>query len=110
MASSKRTSSQPSRTRATTKSTAQPDRKPAPPAPPHTHFTPEALKFLRGLANNNRREWFEPRKPIFERELKQPMLEIIEQVTAAMADFSPAHMRPRAKVHDAHLPRYPLLL
>jgi len=32
-----------------------------------THFTPEALKFLRGLARNNDRTWFDPRKPIFER-------------------------------------------
>ena len=28
-----------------------------------THFTPEALKFLRGLARHNDRAWFEPRRP-----------------------------------------------
>lgn len=60
-------------------------------------FSPAALKFLRGLERNNRREWFDPRKGEFERELKYPMLEIIAQVTAAMIDFAPAHMRPPQK-------------
>jgi uncharacterized protein (TIGR02453 family) len=69
----------------------------AKPEPPNAWFTPAALKFLRSLERNNRREWFEPRKPEFERELKQPMLHIIEQITAAMAEFSPAHVRPPQK-------------
>ncbi len=43
-----------------------------------THFQPEALKFLRGLAKHNDREWFEPRKHIYERALKEPMLALIE--------------------------------
>lgn len=60
-------------------------------------FTPEAFKFLRGLKRNNTRDWFEPRKPIFERELKQPMLALIAQVTAAMESFAPAHVRPPQK-------------
>jgi uncharacterized protein (TIGR02453 family) len=60
-------------------------------------FTAAALKFLRSLERNNRREWFEPRKPEFERELKRPMLHIIEQITAAMAEFAPAHVRPPQK-------------
>ena len=60
-------------------------------------FTPAALKFLRSLERNNRREWFEPRKPEFERELKRPMLHIIEQITSAMAEFAPAHVRPPQK-------------
>src|SRR5450631_1497995 len=97
MAASKRITTPPARSRATIKRTAPQSPSTPQPAQPHTHFSPEALKFLRGLARNNRREWFEPRKPIYERELKQPMLEIIEQVTAAMAEFAPAHMRPAQK-------------
>lgn len=68
-----------------------------PPAKPRASFLPPALKFLRGLERNNRREWFEPRKQEFERELKYPMLEIVGQVTAAMVDFAPAHVRPPQK-------------
>jgi uncharacterized protein (TIGR02453 family) len=62
-----------------------------------THFTPEALKFLRGLARNNDRAWFNPRKPIYERELKLPMLALIEEINHAFADFAPGHIRPPHK-------------
>ena len=55
------------------------------------------LKFLRSLKRNNRREWFEAHKPEFERELKQPMLALIETVNRAMEDFAPAHVRPPQK-------------
>lgn len=61
------------------------------------YFTPAALKFLRGLERNNRREWFEPRKPEFERELKLPMLKLIDQVNLAMAEFAPDNLCPPQK-------------
>ena len=63
-----------------------------------THFTPEALKFLRSLARNNDRDWFAPRKSTFERELKAPMLALIGEINEAMHDFAPAHMRPPQKI------------
>ena len=63
-----------------------------------THFSPEAIKFLRGLGRHNDREWFEPRKPVYEKELKTPMLALIEEITHAMAEFAPEHMRPANKV------------
>jgi uncharacterized protein (TIGR02453 family) len=62
-----------------------------------THFTPEALKFLRGLARHNDRTWFDPRKPIYERELKAPMLALIEDINHALSDFAPQHVRPPHK-------------
>jgi uncharacterized protein (TIGR02453 family) len=55
------------------------------------------LKFLRSLRRNNRREWFDPRKPDFDRVLKQPMLALIQTVNRAMEDFAPAHVRPPQK-------------
>ena len=61
------------------------------------HFAPAALKFLRGLKRNNDRAWFEPRKHIYETELKQPMIAVVEAITAAMADFAPDHVRPAQK-------------
>jgi len=60
-------------------------------------FTPEALKFLRSLARHNDRAWFDPRKPIYERELKAPMLAFIEQINHAFAGFAPEHVRPPHK-------------
>lgn len=62
-----------------------------------THFSPEGLKFLRGLARNNNREWFEARKSIYERELKAPMLALIEEINGELEDFAPKHIRPAQK-------------
>ena len=61
------------------------------------YFRPAALTFLRNLARNNDREWFTPRKAVFEAELKEPMLAIIRKVTDAMVDFAPEHVRPAEK-------------
>ena len=62
-----------------------------------THFNPEALKFLRGLARNNDREWFDPRKPVYERAVKAPMLALIAEVNDALARFASEHMREPRK-------------
>ncbi len=66
-------------------------------APVVPYFSEAALKFLRDLKRNNRREWFEPRKPLFERELKAPMLAVIAAVTNEMSAFAPAHLRTAQK-------------
>ena len=62
-----------------------------------TYLRPEALKFLRNLARHNDREWFKPRKALFDAELKEPMLAIIRKVTEAMLDFAPDFVRPAEK-------------
>jgi uncharacterized protein (TIGR02453 family) len=61
------------------------------------YFRHEALKFLRDLARHNDREWFQPRKAVFEAELKEPMLAVVRKVTEAMLDFAPSHVRPAEK-------------
>jgi len=63
-----------------------------------TQFTPEAMKFLRGLARNNDREWFEARRTTYERALKAPMLALVEEINASMIDFASEHVRPPHKV------------
>jgi uncharacterized protein (TIGR02453 family) len=55
-------------------------------------FPAEGLKFLRDLERNNRREWFQPRKEIFEERLKQPMRELVEAVNQQLREFSPEHV------------------
>ena len=62
-----------------------------------SYFDEEALRFLRGLKRNNKREWFEARRGIYEGKLKAPMLALIERLTEGMAEYAPAHMRPAAK-------------
>jgi uncharacterized protein (TIGR02453 family) len=61
------------------------------------YFSTEALKFLRGLKRHNDREWFEARRDVYERELKRPLLALVERVTDAMTEFAPAHVRPPEK-------------
>src|SRR6185437_6763895 len=57
------------------------------------YFAPEGLRFLRGLARNNDRDWFNERKPVYEAEIKRPMLAVIDAITRAMMDFAPGHVR-----------------
>lgn len=52
-------------------------------------FPPEALRFLRGLKRNNRREWFEKRRDVYETRVRQPMLECIAQLAADFRGFAP---------------------
>ena len=59
---------------------------------PAQHFTPKLFTFLRELAENNDRDWFQPRKEIFETKLKAPMLELIESINAELMDFAPEHV------------------
>lgn len=65
--------------------------------PMSAHFTPAALKFLRGLKRNNDRDWFAARKHIYEDELKAPMLALIAEINHAMAAFSPENVQPPQK-------------
>ena len=62
-----------------------------------SHFSPAAMTFLRGLARNNDRNWFNDRKQIYERELKAPMLALVDEITQSMAEYAPEHMRPAHK-------------
>lgn len=61
-------------------------------------FTPEAMKFLRGLARNNDREWFEARRAVYERAVKAPLLALIDEINASLIEFAPEHVRPPHKV------------
>jgi uncharacterized protein (TIGR02453 family) len=58
---------------------------------PFPGFPPEALQFFRGLARNNRREWFLPRKPLFEEKVKEPMRQLVDALNLALHDFAPEY-------------------
>jgi uncharacterized protein (TIGR02453 family) len=55
-------------------------------------FPPEAIQFFRGLARHNNREWFLPRKAIFEDQVKQPMRQLVSKLNAAMMGFAPEYV------------------
>ena len=54
-------------------------------------FPPEALQFFRSLARNNRREWFLPRKTLFEERVKEPMRQLVDALNMALRDFAPEY-------------------
>lgn len=52
-------------------------------------FPPEALAFLRGLARNNRKPWFEAHRADWERFVKAPMADLVEEMDLRLAGFAP---------------------
>lgn len=55
-------------------------------------FSAEAMQFFRGLARNNRREWFLPRKPLFDEHVRGPMLELAGALNTALLRFAPDYV------------------
>jgi uncharacterized protein (TIGR02453 family) len=55
-------------------------------------FPPEMVRFFRSLKRNNRREWFQPRKHLFEQHVKTPMLELVSAINAGLAKFAPEYV------------------
>lgn len=60
-------------------------------------FPREGLDFLRDLAENNDREWFAPRKAVYEEKLKAPMIELVAAVHREMVRFAPDYVGEPAK-------------
>lgn len=52
-------------------------------------FGPGALRFLRQLARNNRREWFESRRAVYESEVRQPLAALVEEMDVRLATIAP---------------------
>ena len=61
------------------------------------HFSAQAFDFLDELEHRNEREWFQEHKSIYEQELKERMLAVIESLNASMGDFADDYVRPPAK-------------
>ena len=64
---------------------------------PFPGFPKEALQFFRGLDRNNDREWFQPRKPVFDEQVRKPMLQLCEALNVAMKRFAPDYVTDPAK-------------
>jgi uncharacterized protein (TIGR02453 family) len=62
------------------------------PRPAFPGFTDEALTFLRSLERNNRREWFQPRKELYDEKVKGPMLELVAALNGDLERFAPLHV------------------
>lgn len=60
-------------------------------------FPKEGVSFLRNLARNNDREWFQPRKAIFDTKVKAPMIALVEALNANLREFAPLHINEPSK-------------
>lgn len=61
-----------------------------------TYFSEASLKFLRGLARNNSREWFHAHKADYEAYVRGPFQRLLTDLQPALADVSP-HYRAEPK-------------
>lgn len=59
-----------------------------------TAFTPEALTFLRGLKRHNDKPWFEARRPVYERAVKEPLRHLAEELDVQFAKLAPEFVAP----------------
>ena len=55
-------------------------------------FPPDMIRFFRSLKRNNRREWFQPRKELFDQHVKAPMLELLAGINAELVKFAPDYV------------------
>ena len=60
-------------------------------------FPPAGIQFFRGLARNNNRDWFQPRKVIFEESVKKPMQDLVAALNAAMMSYAPQYVTDPGK-------------
>ncbi|MGH9719168.1 MAG: DUF2461 domain-containing protein [Bryobacteraceae bacterium] len=61
-------------------------------------FPAEGIAFLRSLKKNNRREWFQPRKEIYDEKVKAPMVELITALQRDMMAFAPHYTGDPSKL------------
>jgi uncharacterized protein (TIGR02453 family) len=54
-----------------------------------TGFGPRAFTFLRGLARNNRKEWFEAHRDDYETQVRDPMRVLVDEIDAVLGDIAP---------------------
>src|SRR5438874_4351629 len=60
-------------------------------------FSREGMAFLRDLKKNNDRQWFAPRKSVYEEQLRLPMIELVRAVHGDMLRFAPEYVGEPAK-------------
>jgi uncharacterized protein (TIGR02453 family) len=66
-------------------------------------FGPGALKFLRGLARHNDREWFERHRVVYETEVRDPLRALVEEMDVRLARLAPELVGdPRRSIFRIH--------
>src|SRR5947208_12658788 len=66
-------------------------------------FGADSLDFLRRLARNNAKPWFEAHRGEYEQYVKQPMSDLVEEMDLRMARFAPEMVgHPKRSVFRIH--------
>lgn len=52
-------------------------------------FRPAAFEFLRDLSRNNEKVWFEANRDVYEREVREPMRQLVETLDAKLGSIAP---------------------
>jgi len=66
-------------------------------------FRPAALSFLRRLRRHNERTWFEVHRAEYERDVRDPMRALVEEMDVRLAGFAPEiGGHPRRSVYRIH--------
>jgi uncharacterized protein (TIGR02453 family) len=66
-------------------------------------FGPGAMRFLRGLARHNEREWFERNRALYETEVRGPLCTLVEEMDVRLARIAPELMGdPRRSIFRIH--------
>ncbi len=60
-------------------------------------FPEDAMAFLRALKTNNRREWFQARKSVYDEQVRAPMIALVEAVNVKLARFAPDYVTEPAR-------------
>lgn len=63
-------------------------------------FPREGVALLRALKKNNKREWFQPRKEIFDQHVKAPMEQLVDALNGHFVRFAPQYITdPRKAIY-----------
>jgi uncharacterized protein (DUF2461 family) len=71
----------------------------------HPRFTTKTMSFLRAIKRNNNREWFASRKADYERDVRAPMVAVVEQLAKDFQRFAP-ELSVAQDLDLPHLPRH----
>jgi uncharacterized protein (TIGR02453 family) len=70
---------------------------------PQSCFTPRTLSFLRSLKRNNDRAWFAAHRDAYERDVRAPMIALVERMATDLRRFAPELVAsPRASLFRIH--------
>lgn len=65
---------------------------------PQAYFSPATFRFLRALERNNNRAWFKAHQPRYERDVREPFLQLIADLQAPLAKISTHYRADPRKV------------